>query len=163
MHRPRPGACTLPSVLLALALPALPCGSLRAQQLPLAFEPNRGQFDDAARFVLRANHDVWLTDRALVLGLPMGDRLRRVDIELVGGDLGHAEAEELQGGTSRYYLGGTPDQWILDVPRYRRLRCRQVYAGIDLMLYGNGRDVEFDFDLAPIPARSGCDTRAPTP
>src|SRR2546423_10604201 len=46
-------------------------------RLPLAFEPNRGQFDARVRFAARGSGaSLALLDRELVLALPGGDTLR---------------------------------------------------------------------------------------
>ena len=36
-----------------------------------------------------------------------------------------------------------------EVQNYARLRRRQVYPGIDLVYYGNGDNLEYDFEIAP--------------
>ena len=37
----------------------------------------------------------------------------------------------------------------VSVPGYRRLRRAGVYPGIDVVYYGNGRKLEYDFEVAP--------------
>ncbi len=57
-------------------------------------------------------------------------------------------AEPLPGRVN-YFVGRDPKQWRRDVPLYRRVRCEQVYPGIDLVYYGNQRQLEYDFVVAP--------------
>src|SRR6185295_7429446 len=39
--------------------------------------------------------------------------------------------------------------WHSNIPNYARVRYAQVYPGIDMVYYGNGRRLEYDFILAP--------------
>lgn len=50
--------------------------------------------------------------------------------------------------STNYFLGADPARWRTGVPNYARVRLRNVYKGIDLVLYGSQNSVEFDFDLA---------------
>lgn len=47
-----------------------------------------------------------------------------------------------------YFLGSAAN-WRTGVPRYARVRLRNAYPGVDLLVYGSGKSLEFDFDLAP--------------
>ena len=58
-------------------------------------------------------------------------------------------AEELLPGTSHYLIGNNPRGWRTSVANYRRVRFRGVYPGIDAIYYGAGRELEFDFVVAP--------------
>src|SRR5262249_42745719 len=39
--------------------------------------------------------------------------------------------------------------WRTNVPTYGKVRYDAVYPGIDLVYYGNGRQLEYDFAVAP--------------
>ena len=52
-------------------------------------------------------------------------------------------------GKSHYFLGNDPKQWRTDVPHYARVRAAQVYPGVDLVIYGNEQQLEYDFVLDP--------------
>src|SRR5712692_8676161 len=53
------------------------------------------------------------------------------------------------GGYSNYFLGRTEKEWFTGVPHFEKVRYREVYPGIDVVYYGKGRGVEYDFILAP--------------
>ncbi|MCS6804168.1 MAG: SBBP repeat-containing protein [Acidobacteriota bacterium] len=53
------------------------------------------------------------------------------------------------GGTSNYLIGNDPTRWITGVPHYGRVQYKQVYQGIDLVYYGNQRELEYDFIVQP--------------
>src|SRR5262249_35864939 len=52
-------------------------------------------------------------------------------------------------GTSNYFLGNDPAQWRTNVARYGEVAYQDVYPGIDLVYYGNQRQLEYDFTVAP--------------
>jgi hypothetical protein len=62
----------------------------------------------------------------------------------------HAPAgEERLPGTANYFVGNDPAQWRAAVPTYSRVRYSGVYPGVDLLYYGNQRQLEYDFVVAP--------------
>lgn len=52
-------------------------------------------------------------------------------------------------GTTNYILGKDPGNWRTNVVNYRKVSYRDVYPGIDLVYYGNQRQLEYDFVIAP--------------
>jgi hypothetical protein len=64
-------------------------------------------------------------------------------------------AEIREEGSSNYFAGKDPDNWVTNVPHYGRVRYEDVYPGIDLVYYGNRHRLEYDFVVAP-----GADPRA---
>jgi hypothetical protein len=59
-----------------------------------------------------------------------------------------SELEELP-GKANYFIGKDPTHWRTNVPTYAKVHYRDVYPGIDLLYYGNQRQLEYDFVLAP--------------
>ena len=57
-------------------------------------------------------------------------------------------ADELEGKVN-YFLGSDPSKCHADVPTYGRVRYEGVYPGVDLVYYGNQRQLEYDFVVAP--------------
>jgi hypothetical protein len=139
-------------------------------KLPLRFEANRGQTEARVQFISRGpDYTVFLTSREAVLSLTKG-RARRslpdppvpgaevvsdpapavVRVQLVGGNRqpGVVHEEELP-GKSNYFVGNDPAKWRTNVPSFAKVRYREVYPGIDLVYYGNQRQLEHDFVVAP--------------
>ncbi len=138
-------------------------------KLPLSFAANQGQTDAAVKYVSRGSgYAVFLTgDEAVVAlrkgngsattsqkrdaghpsedkgGDAVGDAVR---MRLVGAakDLRVAGEEPLPGKES-YFLGNDAAQWHAGVPTFARVKYRGVYPGIDLVYYGNQRQLEYDF------------------
>jgi Big-like domain-containing protein/beta-propeller repeat-containing protein len=64
-------------------------------------------------------------------------------------------------GTSNYFIGSDPSKWRTNVPTYAKVKLEGIYPGIDLVYYGNQRQLEYDFVVAPgaDPRRIGLDVR----
>ena len=52
-------------------------------------------------------------------------------------------------GKSNYFIGKNPKSWRSNVTNYAKVRYRNVYRGVDLVYYGNGSQLEYDFVVAP--------------
>ena len=48
-----------------------------------------------------------------------------------------------------YFIGRDPTKWRRMVKNYSRVLYHAVYPGVDLVYYGNHRELEYDFVLAP--------------
>lgn len=52
-------------------------------------------------------------------------------------------------GRSNYFTGRDPAKWHTNVPHFARVKYRGIYPGVDLVYYGNQRQLEYDFVVAP--------------
>jgi hypothetical protein len=52
-------------------------------------------------------------------------------------------------GSSNYFIGNDPQKWRTNVPSYAQVKYEGVYPGVDLLYYGNQRQLEYDFVVAP--------------
>jgi hypothetical protein len=52
-------------------------------------------------------------------------------------------------GRSNYITGKDASRWRRNVVSFAKVRYRNVYPGIDLIYYGNQRQLEYDFVAAP--------------
>jgi hypothetical protein len=131
--------------------------------LPLSFEPNRGQTDPRVKFLSRAgNRTLWLTSDEAVLAVgrpsrPDGPDAKKAGavkedqiapavlrMKFVGANTSPAiEGEARQSGTVNYFAG-KPNEWRTNIATYARVRYRSLYPGIDLVFYGNNRELEYD-------------------
>ena len=68
----------------------------------------------------------------------------------------HAEWQSLEphSGATTYLVGNRPEAWIHDVPHFGRIVRRNLYDGIDLVLYG--ADDKLEYDLVLHPGASAC-------
>ena len=51
--------------------------------------------------------------------------------------------------TVNYLIGNDPRHWRMSVPTFSRVHYQNVYPGVDLVYYGNQRQLEYDFVVAP--------------
>ena len=56
--------------------------------------------------------------------------------------------DELPGRVNDF-RGADPARWRRNIPTYARVAYRQLYPGIDLVFYGNQRQLEYDLVVAP--------------
>jgi len=148
-------------------------------KLPLSFEANQGQTDQSVKFLSHGRgYGLFLTGDEAVLTLkspssddraPLPLRSEISDVlpptpnseprtpdavlrmKLVGANANAAVTggDELAGKVN-YFIGNDPKQWRTNVPTYAKVRCRNVYPGIDLVYYGTqGGQLEYDFVVAP--------------
>jgi hypothetical protein len=57
--------------------------------------------------------------------------------------------DELLPGKSNYFIGNDPSKWRTNVAQYARVRVTEAYRGIDVVYYGNQRQLEYDFVIRP--------------
>jgi hypothetical protein len=50
---------------------------------------------------------------------------------------------------SNYFVGNDAKKWRTNVPNYAKVENTNVYPGVNLVYYGNQRELEYDFVLAP--------------
>ncbi len=117
--------------------------------LPLAFEQNVGQTDGRVSFLARGERYTVFLSPTEVVYAPTNDP-NAVRVSLAGAsERASVAGESLMGGRRSYVLGSDPSEWHRDVPTFARVRCARVYPGIDVVYYGNARDLEYDFIVAP--------------
>src|SRR6266700_386271 len=160
---------------LAFALPAAAATDARLSEtygkLPLHFEANRGQTDKDVRFLSRgAGYSLYLTasEAVLVLAKPNADAkgdvratrerrdtpTRAQSVALRMSLVGAARKPVVSGldeqpGKANYFIGKDRSKWRTNVPTYAKVHYQNVYPGIDLVYYGNQRQLEYDFVVAP--------------
>jgi hypothetical protein len=168
-----------PAILRAVAMtnsePAKVQDSTRPQveasfgNLPLSFEPNRGQTDSRVKFLSHAgHHTLWLMNDEAVLAVgrrpgahlsSLGGKEKSPQVnesvpavlrmKFVGANANPRVAGEArQQGMVNYFIG-TPEQWRTKIPVYSRVRYSSLYPGIDLVFYGTNRELEYDLVVSP--------------
>ncbi|MGA8837344.1 MAG: SBBP repeat-containing protein, partial [Candidatus Sulfotelmatobacter sp.] len=73
-----------------------------------------------------------------------------VRMQLLGANPGvELAASDPQGGKVNYFIGNDPAKWRSNVPLFGQVSYRKIYPGIDLAFHGAGRQLEFDYLVAP--------------
>jgi hypothetical protein len=141
---------------------ASPAPSERAREvygrIPLSFEANRGQAEESVDFIARgAGYALSLKPTEAVFSL-RNTESKSLRMRLVGADAAaSAEGAEDLEGKANYFVGDDPSKWRTNVETFGRVRYAEVYSGVDVVYYGNQRQLEYDFRIAP-----GADARAVT-
>lgn len=150
----------LPAPPAAPAFPALPTSLLAAPvahtlgRQPLSFEANRGQADPRVQFIARgAGYSIGLSPTAADLSLqPTSNTGSATTVRMtLAGARGTSRVTgvgELPGKIN-YFLGNDSTKWVTNVPTFARVEYTDVYPGVNLVYYGNQRELEYDFIVAP--------------
>ncbi|MGA3299687.1 MAG: SBBP repeat-containing protein, partial [Candidatus Acidiferrales bacterium] len=143
-------------------------------QLPLSFEANQGQSAADVKYLSRGNgyllslrgQEADLTFRQAPAARPVAtNRLRMYRTRRVprapekfstlrmrlDGSNPSAQITGLDRTATQinYFMGNDPNKWHTDVPAYSKVKYAGIYPGVDLMFYGNRRELEYDFVVAP--------------
>lgn len=135
-------------------------------KVPLSFEPNRGQVDARVQYVSRGQgYALYLTPGQAILQLqkpvpgavtgkslaaPVSAEISTLAMKLVGANQDAvATAQEPLPGTVNYFIGSDRSKWRTALPTYKRVAYHGVYPGVDLIYYGNQRELEYDFVVSP--------------
>jgi hypothetical protein len=143
-------------------------------RLPLSFRANLGQTAPEVQFLSQgAGYELFLTRRDAVLALQSGglvratrrnrapyakalrDARRTQKTSLLRLHFDRANsAAEIRGvdrlpGRTDYFIGNDPKNWRVEVPSYSRVAYQAIYSGVDAVFYGNQRQLEYDFVVAP--------------
>ena len=143
-------------------------------KLPLSFEANQGQTDSRVDFLSRGSgYTLFLTptEATLALRKPVAsNRPRRGNTSPRNAEAEQADAippavvrmklvganatPEVVGlekfpGKSNYFIGNDPEKWRTNVPHYAKVQYKDVYQGVDLVYYGNQRQLEYGLIVAP--------------
>ncbi|HMH45786.1 MAG TPA: hypothetical protein VK557_20020 [Pyrinomonadaceae bacterium] len=175
VHTTRAGAASTANVLP----PAPKMAEAQAREAygktPLYFEQNQGQVDSQVNFLTRAGGaTIFLTPTEAVFVRPMpsqdsstttANKLRdpRAQIaaepqpqmavlrmQLAGANPQPAVVGvDKQEGIVNYFIGNDPAQWHANIPTYARVQYSEVYPGVDMIYYGDGRQLEYDFVVQP--------------
>ena len=135
-------------------------------QLPLSFEANGGQTDPQVDFISRGSgYTLFLTPREAVLalsassGAPTTGSAKSKNaatdtavlrMKFVGSETKpRATAQDELPGKVNYLIDKDPNLWRTGISTYARVAYQNVYPGVDLVYYGNQRQLEYDFVVRP--------------
>jgi hypothetical protein len=147
---------------------AIPEGKVAVQEaygkLPLVFEANGGQTAPQVTFLSRGlGHTLFLTPTEAVLVLSKREAPSKGTFEssskatqtvlrmtfLGANAKPRVTGQEELPGKANYFIGNDPAKWRTNVPTYAKVQNHDLYPGIDLIYYGNQRQLEYDFVVAP--------------
>jgi Beta-propeller repeat len=136
-------------VLCAAACACLAAAESNPTQIlataPLRFEPSSA--DNPATFVARGPrfHFEFSSHQAI---LRSGKKDLRLSFDGAN-PAARIEGAQRVNSTTNLYFGNDPSKWRRAVPNYGRVQVQELYRGIDLAYYGNGRELEYDLTVNP--------------
>ena len=136
--------------------------------LPITFEANQGQAEPGIKFLSHnGTAGLYLTSAQALFVAPRGPSKASEGKDEIAGTrgsskrdllrlefLGANSAASMRGidklpGRTNYFIGSDPKLWRRDVATFAKVKCESIYPGIDLVYYGNHRELEYDFVVAP--------------
>jgi hypothetical protein len=125
----------------------------------LAFEPNLGQSDPQVKFLARADgYTLFLaSDETVFLLKAQGEegtaRTQRGSALRVrflnSNKTAPIEPSEKLVGKTNYLIGNNPKEWHSGIPTFAKVTQLGVYPGVDVIYYGNQKQLEYDFIVSP--------------
>lgn len=115
-------------------------------RLPLAFEKT------GERFVARGDgYAIGIESGKAVLAVARKDvsSSHAISLEFAGSKPARAVPETELPGKVNYIRGNDPRKWQIGLPTYARVAYPDTYPGIDVVYYGNQRQLEFDLVVKP--------------
>src|ERR1700739_1843920 len=125
---------------------ATPASATPAVNIPFSFEINRGQIAPQVKYLARSPEGVlFFTNEGVTVRVPKVGAFR---MQFDGATAAQISAEQELAARSNYLTpkSGSP---ITGVANYGALSYANIYPGIDVRFYGQGRHLEHDFILAP--------------
>jgi hypothetical protein len=143
---------------------------------PLHFEANQGQTDEHVKFLARGSgYTLFLTSTEAVLTLREHNPKNQVDGSKVRSFLDRNPKSEIENpksavvrmklvganpkaevvgleqlpGKVNYFIGNDPKKWRTNIPTYAKVQYQAVYPRVNLVYYGNQRQLEYDFVISP--------------
>ena len=129
-------------------------------KLPLNFEANYGQTDNQVSFLSKGSgYILFLTPREAVFSLikqaEQNDNQQSSEFVVIRMQMLDAnDSPKISGvdelpNKSNYFIGNDPEKWYTDIPNYKKVMYQDIYQDIDLIFYGNQRQLEYDFVVMP--------------
>ncbi len=120
---------------------------------PLYFIPNKGQVDKNVLFYARAaGYNLWLTKEGLVFDSIRNDgyerdvswltfRERNKNMQIIPADVTYHKVN--------YFKNTNTSTWKLNISTAKAVLYKEIYKDIDLKVYGNQKQVEYDWIVKP--------------
>jgi hypothetical protein len=154
-----------PTPLRAPFAKMLASGKAAPVSLPITLEENVGQAEKRVAFLgrgkgmtallTRTGIEVLVGPRGGEKGTGRAVKLRVVEVstspETSNRALGKFvwRGQQKLRGEGNYFLGNDPRRWRTHVPHYERAEARDIFPGVDMVMYGNEEGIEYDLRLAP--------------
>jgi hypothetical protein len=119
--------------------------------IPLIFEENRGQAGTQVAYLAHADgYTLFFKHAAAVIEHSGQSASQALRLTWVGANPdAAAQGTGKLAAISNYFLGHDPSNWKTRIANFEKVEYPQLYPGIDLVYYGNHRQLEYDLSVAP--------------
>ncbi len=141
-------------------------------KLPLYFVENKGQLDTKVRFYVKTSgQTLYFTDDGIVFdllrreketdkgtkGAEKGREPKKIKTERLVFNLEFENARDTvliegldrQDAGINYFVGNDRSKWKRGIRTYKGVIYKGIYKGIDLKIFGKGKDIEYEFIVHP--------------
>ena len=141
-------------------------------KLPLYFIENKGQLDSKVRFYVKTSgQTLYFTGEGIVFellrrekeagkrseGVEKGSEAKEAKTEQLVFNLRFEDARrgvlieglDRQEAGINYFVGNNRSKWKTSIPTYKGVVYKGIYKGIDLKVFGKGKDIEYEFIVNP--------------
>ncbi len=123
------------------------------EKFPLYFESHSDQNNPKIKFLTRGKgYGMYFTQEGMILSLHSSkdNRFENLKMSFVGGNpRALLQGVETLLGKSHYFRGKEKSAWQTNVPHFAKVQYEQLYSGIDLIFYGNPKQLEYDVVVNP--------------
>ncbi|MDI6767050.1 MAG: SBBP repeat-containing protein [Bacteroidota bacterium] len=125
---------------------------------PLLFERNNRQVDGSVEYFAKTASGItyFFTKEGVTIALTKRSHEKEktlahsLKVNFVGANTEPTiTAEDQTPSVTNYFRGKDQAKWFRHVPNYQKIRYTNIYDGIDLVYYGNGKKLEYDFVVHP--------------
>lgn len=122
--------------------------------IPLYFEKNEGQIHKQFKYLTRCpGHVLYFAPNEVFVSLKKSKKegmFGALNIQFVNANPNPViQGIDEQECKSNYFIGNDPTQWHRAIPNYAKISYQNLYPGIDAIFYGNAKQLEYDFHIAP--------------
>ncbi len=126
---------------------------LSKKKVPLYFIENQGQIDEKVKFYeVSSDHGMFFTEDGVYVSLKNGSNSELIKLKFNGMSSASSVSvggEGLLKGQVSFFSGKDSEKWLTEVPTYNSVVYKGAYDGIDVKLYGNNEELEYDLIVAP--------------
>jgi len=123
------------------------------RNIGLKFHPVGDSSGHTVAFVSRgAGYQITVAADGVTMDFSQNSRSKPSSIRMSfpgGKSIPAVEGFELQLSHDNFLIGQDRSRWRTNVPQYGKVLVRGVYPGIDVVYYGNGRQLEYDLIVLP--------------
>ena len=120
-------------------------------RMPLAFELNAGQTDPRVKALSRGSgYGLFLTaDESVVVLTRTSGESAAIRMKLLGAKDSQVVPADPLPGTVNSFIGNDRSKWRTNIQTFSKVKYEGIYSGVDLTYYGNQKQLEYDFVVAP--------------